>query len=299
MSKPEQSQESGENKTGTFWRTHYGINFYGVRFKKSDDAAIYDALAAAIDTAARAFSQRHSPTVVANLFRDSEIPMVRPFWDLLGGFFDRLQGTTSPHALQMSHFAPIDFFNIIGAEAGIAKQSLSCLVGQQWDPPLLGPDRFAKWLDDHFGQLSGYLTQLIRGKFVDRNGTKLAFSLAIEPDKVTPGSIPQLITNVAAVSPQVAGELVYALVEFLGDKHFHVKAYDPDAALPAHQQYACWLSQPPTISAAFVVGDAEYIVRDPGGDEDENRVVGAVIAHAARTTEGSVKGSVGTIVRGA
>jgi hypothetical protein len=75
-----------------------------------------------------------------------------------------------------------------------------------------------QWFD-HFGRaLALYMADLFAGKFIDRNGTKVSFDFKRLIKDFTSFDPKQM-------SPHLAGALVSALVEFLGDVLFQVPFY--------------------------------------------------------------------------
>ena len=75
------------------------------------------------------------------------------------------------------------------------------------------------WATSFGPAIRGYLTELFAGRFVDRNGTSVKFDLGIDPTD---------LTKLADINiSQVAGSIVAALVEFLGDQAFQVPYYAP------------------------------------------------------------------------
>lgn len=84
------------------------------------------------------------------------------------------------------------------------------------------------WFKEFGPALKGYLTELFCGRFVDRNGVRVAFDLDID--------LSTLSQDLIQVAPQVAGAFVAILVEFLGDQAFQVPYYAP-AILQANRDF--------------------------------------------------------------
>jgi len=208
---------------------------------------------------------------------------------------DQLGATSAPHAL--------DFGDIMDAEDGplalagrcgfftvarflvSARKTLHQLMGHQWG----GAD--ASWLDTNFKKLTKYLAQLVEGSFIDRNGTKLAFSLNLVQSLKDSATVS---TNIGAESPQIAGEIIYALVEYLGDQEFQVPCYDPGKA--NYKNYTCYVADVIKV----VIDDAPEwrYVDEHGVTQKVYDVVGAVIAYASKTFEAAVKTLAGSLIRG-
>jgi hypothetical protein len=77
------------------------------------------------------------------------------------------------------------------------------------------------WFEAFGAGLSGYMTELFSGRFVDRNGTGVGFDLK--------GALADLAKlDQKHVAPQLAGAIVTVLCEFLGDELFPVPFYSSD-----------------------------------------------------------------------
>ena len=159
------------------------------------------------------------------------------------------------------------------------------LMSQQWGG-------CEDWLDTNFEPLGIYLAQLVQGQFVDRNGTKLAFSLNVAQSMQ---NLPQTATNLAAESPQIAGELIYALVECLGDQEFQVPCYDPSAG---QQDWQC-THVPKQVITQVIGPDAQWTYTGAQGTkQDEHQLAGALIAYTSKAFEAAVKSITGSLIRG-
>ncbi len=84
-----------------------------------------------------------------------------------------------------------------------------------------GPQR---WFTQFATALKSYLSDLFAGQFVDRNGTAVSFNL----DNLSAASTS---LDPKQISPQLAGGIVSALVEFLGDQLFQVPFYSGEILL--------------------------------------------------------------------
>ena len=87
-----------------------------------------------------------------------------------------------------------------------------------WNDRIWRGEKQQKWVDTFGGGLVLYLTELFSGRFVDRNGTKIAFDFKLDLSDLTK-------LSQTTMSPQAAGEIVAALVEFVGDVAFNVPCY--------------------------------------------------------------------------
>lgn len=87
-----------------------------------------------------------------------------------------------------------------------------------------------KWFATYGSQLTTYMVDLFSNRFLDRNGTRIAFDL-----KNTVADLMSLDQKLDA--PQLAGALVSVLVEFLGDTLFQVPFYSADISA-AYRSYA-------------------------------------------------------------
>jgi hypothetical protein len=80
--------------------------------------------------------------------------------------------------------------------------------------------RSERWMAQHRGLLAFYFTELFAGRFVDRNGTAMSFTLGVDFSDLSS------LSNLK-LSPDFAGSIVGTFVEFLGDRVFQVPYYAP------------------------------------------------------------------------
>ncbi len=135
---------------------------------------------------------------------------VRPFW--FTGPLSVLFPIRPNFGLLNSHYQLLSYLTRMNSSDDIWQDPRS----QQW---------FAQFSDG----LKQYMTDLFAGQFLDRNGTAVSFDL-----KAITTSLISLDTK--QVAPQLAGGIITALVEFLGDQLFHVPVYSADA-LGAYRDY--------------------------------------------------------------
>jgi hypothetical protein len=164
--------------------------------------------------------------------------MVGRFGGFLSGFLDH---EVSPASLPFVGFrrgslsplwAPPILSQIIGINFGGLSDyydSLHYLTRiNANDPVWHGPQQHA-WFSAFGSGLTGYMTELFSGHFVDRNGTGVSFDL-----KGGPAGLPKI--DQKQVAPQLAGAIVSTLCEFLGDQLYHVPFSSSDI-LKSYREY--------------------------------------------------------------
>lgn len=82
-----------------------------------------------------------------------------------------------------------------------------------------GP-RSERWVRQYRSPMAYYLNELFSGRFVDRNGNKIGFSLGVDLTSLTE------LSNLK-LSPELAGKVISTFIEFLGDMVFQVPYYSP------------------------------------------------------------------------
>jgi hypothetical protein len=271
----------------------YGINFYGFRVKPTDNP--FQRLGSIIESAAGTIATTHENRGPA-FFLDSGLDLVDRLHTFNSNLITQLKGSAAPHALDFSGIADgkavADLLGFGFPHSNILSVALSAqsthvaLMSQQWGG-------CEDWLETNFEPLGAYLAQLVQGKFIDRNGTKLAFSLNVAQS--TQG-LPQTATNLAAESPQIAGELIYALVEYLGDQEFQVPCYDPSAGQQNWHNYTCAKAQ---VITQVIGPDPKWTYTGAeGAQQDEYQLAGALIAYTSKAFEAAVKSITGSLIRG-
>jgi hypothetical protein len=271
----------------------YGINFYGFRVKPTDKA--FQQLGNIIQTATSTVAATHQSRG-SGLFKNCGLDLVGRLHTFTGNLVTQLESAAAPHALDFSGIsdckALADLLGFGFPHANIlslaesAQSTHTGLLSQQWG-------NSEAWLDANFDPLVYYQAQLIQGNFVDRNGTKLAFSLNVNESAQ---DLPQSANNLAAESPQIAGELIYALVEYLGDQEFQVPCFDRSTGQTHWQSYTCFKAG---VITSVIGPDAKWTYSDSSGaQQDEFQVAGALIAYTAKSFEAAVKCLSGTLIRG-
>lgn len=271
----------------------YGINFYGFRVKPTDNP--FERLGSIIASAADTIATTHENRGPA-FFLDSGLDLVDRLHIFNANLITQLKTSAAPHSLDFSGIADgkvvADLLGFVFPYANISSVARSAqstqvgLMSQQWGG-------CEDWLDTNFGPLGVYLAQLVQGKFVDRNGTKLAFSLNVAQRTQT---LPPTATNLAAESPQIAGELIYALVECLGDQEFQVPCYDPSTGQQNWRNYTCSKAQ---VITQVIGPDPKWTYKGAQGTEqDEYQLAGALIAYTSKAFEAAVKSITGSVIRG-
>jgi len=174
-------------------------------------------------------------SVALSVLADCGIPMVGQFGPFLENLHSELSAVTLP-------------FVGFGTASRFGRDTVAPL----WSPPLLlkiipidfahlnnyyqlvnyltrlnpaddiwqGP-RPNQWFNQFGNALKTYMTDLFAGQFIDRNGTAVSFDLNSPVNGINHLDFKQ-------ISPQLAGGIVSALVEFLGDQLFNVKFYSAD-----------------------------------------------------------------------
>jgi hypothetical protein len=282
--------------TDSIWKQPswpFGINFYGFRVKPTDKP--FQALGNVIQTAADAVMTTHNNRGTG-FFSNSGLDLISRLHTFNSNLLDQLRTTATPHALDFSGIADCKALagllgfgfphaNIL-AIAESARSTHAGLLSQQWGSS-------EAWLDTNFDPLVYYQAQLVLGKLIDRNGTKLAFSLNLDPSSQ---GLLQNTTNLAGQSPRIAGELIYALVEYLGDQEFQVPCYDPSAGQTSWQSYTC---RKAGVITDVIGPSARWTYTDSHGvQQDEYQLAGALIAYASKSSEAAVKSVTGVLMRG-
>jgi hypothetical protein len=271
----------------------YGINFYGFRVKPTDKA--FQQLGNIIQTATSTVAATHQSRG-SGLFKNCGLDLIDRLHTFTGNLLTQLESTATPHALDFSGISDCQALaqllgfgfphaNILSLAAS-ARSTHDGLLSQQWG-------NSEAWLETNFDPLVYYQAQLVQGNFIDRNGTKLAFSLNVNQSAQNQ---PQSATNLAAESPQIAGELIYAVVEYLGDQEFQVPCYDPSTGQTHWQSYTC--SKAGVITSVIGPGPRWTYTTSSGAKEDESALAGALIAYTAKSFEAAVKCLSGTLTRG-
>lgn len=258
----------------------YGLNFFGERIRP--EHPLHDPTAMILNAAAKRLPIEMQKGR-AKLFANCGLGGFIRGPDILKSFSNALLNASAPHIVPVDLSAPT-FFLIDSAE-----EMLPLLLAQRWDvsihwDQLQGP----LWLEAYFDALSRYVIDLVKGGFRDRNGVTLPFPLSIAQlfsDVLEPTQFPADIT-----SPEVAGQLVYAVTEFFGDELFGVyfnllKGLDSSS-------YTC-------DDAGVITQALSGFVVTGGDGTDWTSLVGSLIAFAAKTTESSVRSTVGMLIRGA
>jgi hypothetical protein len=93
-----------------------------------------------------------------------------------------------------------------------------------------------QWYDQFADSLKRYLLDLFGGEFVDRGGNAVSFDLKSITTDLLSFNLKQVSQDTKQIAPQLAGGIITALVEFLGDELFQVPLYSSDA-LGAYRDY--------------------------------------------------------------
>lgn len=312
----------------------YGINFYGYRIKHSADKdSPYARIEHAIALAKQAVVHDAQKTILnpnpafkglPDPFSEesvSGLPLLKPLGTLISKTLGRDKpaktvakdapkidvslgiNEKAPHVFQFSN---VEAWNLLpdnpfalfltfldeglqpGTLKGHVETTLARFLNQSWVATDDWPDIQEKVID--------YLSDLINGTFIDRNGTALQFSLSIT-DVTAPST---LVKNIGSESPQLAGELLYAVIECLGDIKFGIPASAKDddtfslLTCKRHGVIEQYFNSPDFPDAA------QYSYIDTGGKQQpETDFAGAVIAYAAKSTEGAINSLIGGIMRAA
>jgi hypothetical protein len=211
-------------------------NQFAIAIENVREALVADRLGRATDRVSASESSNAAPenrsdgAGSVSLLDDCGLPIVRLSGDFLSGFLDQEVATSNLPFVGFRRssldplWAPPILLQIISINfRGLTEcyDSLHYLTRMNSnDPVWLGSGQQA-WFSAFGSGLRGYMTELYSGRFVDRSGTGISFD-------VKGGLAGARRTDPKQVAPQLAGAIVAALCEFLGDQLFHVPFWSSD-----------------------------------------------------------------------
>ena len=234
----------------------------GVRLAKAFQV-FNDSLAAAIDAtrdkvqtdrirqAVYQTSNRANPIAAPNatglsLLDDCGLPLVNQF----GSFLDNLHSEVSASSLPFVGFGTASRYGrdtvaplwttsplsvlakVIPFTFGLLNshyQLINYLARLNSSDDIWQAPQHQQWFNQFGGPLKTYMTDMFAGRFRDRNGTAVSFDLASS-------STPPTSLDPKQISPQLAGGIVSALVEYLGDQLYQVPFYSQNILATYRQQ---------------------------------------------------------------
>ena len=242
-----------------------GINFYGFPVAASDKNFIY--VCDVIRSAAEKLESitQNKEFAYSDFDAADDLNFVAHLHTFGSNVLGQLKTASIPHAIDLTDIA--DCGVLVGRcgfggltphlkAAESARTAIAILMSHRWEGTRVRLARLP-------------CTSSARSRNVRRrNGTKLAFSLNLQQALQEPA---RAATNLGPESPQIAGELIYALVECLGDVEFHVPSYEPSDGQQGWQKYTCTLAglipkpigQEPQVSWTY--DDANHSPQDVHG----------------------------------
>jgi hypothetical protein len=223
-----------------------------IRADRAGSASYMPAPAAPLHPGPAAPAATKAATTGISLLDDCGLPLVNQ----TGNFLDNLRGELTPEMVNFVGFGPASKYGRATVKplwfgallAGLIPlpptfgpmqshyQMVSYLTRMNASDDIWQDPRPQQWFNQFGDGLKQYLMDLFGNEFVDRNGTAVTFDLKSITTDVLGLNVKQLSQDTKQVAPQLAGGIVSALVEFLGDELFQVPFYSSNA-LAAYRDY--------------------------------------------------------------